>query len=577
VPVDYESEHFSTKRTCVHIRRHSGRFICIFLIIIGSFLYFLFHLVKIQFFRADYLAKRAEQQHNHSVKIEPMRGMIFDRNLHPLALNVTVYSLYANPRQMGEQTRERAVKELSTLLGLDPGFLRDRLSRGKYFVWIKRRLSFETATAVRALDIPGLGFMKESKRFYPNNEMAAHIIGFAGVDNTGLEGLELQFEKDLHGRDGWARILRDAKQRDLLLDKEFVPAQDGFNLILTIDETIQFIAEQALDAAFQKYRAQAATIVVMDPRSGEILALANRPTYNLNDPGKADLAARTNRAIAYVYEPGSVFKIVAASAALEQGIFKEDDVIFCENGKYRVGNHILTDHVGHGNLKFKEVIEQSSNIGTTKVAQKMGPAVFYKYAKQFRFGRSTGIDLRGEVQGLLKPPAQWSATSIGALPIGYEVTVTPLQLLCAISAVANGGLYMKPFVVKYITDSHDQLIAAFEPQIIDRVIDPATAERLTKILEGAVENGTGKRARVAGVRVAGKTGTARKVVDGKYVTGKYYASFIGFAPVDDPKIAAVVVFDEPRQSYFGGTVAAPVFQEMLESALKYWEAVRQTF
>lgn len=557
----------------MHIRRYSGRFICIFLIIIGSFLYFLFHLIRIQFFRAEYLAERAQRQHNHSVKIEPARGMIFDRNLRPLALNVAVYSLYANPRQMDETARQKAVRELPKLLGLDPAFVRGRLSRNKSFVWIGRRLPFETVSAVRALDISGLGFIKENRRFYPNNEMAAHVIGFAGVDNQGLEGLELQFEKDLHGTDGWARILRDAKQRDLLLDKEYVPAKDGFNLILTIDETIQFIAEQALDAAFQKYRAAGATIIVMDPSTGEILALANRPTYNLNDPGKSDLASRTNRAIAHVYEPGSVFKIIAASAALEQGLFQEQDIIFCENGKYRISNHILSDHVAHGHLTFQGVIEQSSNIGTVKVAQKMGPAVFYDYARRFRFGMMTGIDLRGEVGGWLKPPSQWSATSIGALPIGYEITVTPLQLVCAVSAVANGGLYLKPFVVKYITDSHDQLIASFEPRIIDRVINPSTAERLKKIMEGVVQHGTGKRAQVAGVRVAGKTGTARKVVGGKYVTSKYHASFIGFAPVDDPKIAAVVTFDEPRQSYYGGTIAAPVFQEMLERSLKYLEAV----
>ncbi len=561
----------------MYIRKHSGRFVLIFLILIGSFLYFLLHLITIQFFRSEYLAKRAQRQQNHSVKIPPARGMIFDRNLRPLALNVTVYSLYANSREIKDHDRKKAISELSKILALDPEFLRERLGRDKAFVWLKRKLPIETVMAIRALDIKGLGFIKESKRYYPNNEMAAHVVGFVGVDNIGLEGLELQFEKELHGKEGWAQMLRDAHQRDLLLDNEFVAAQDGFNLVLTIDETIQFIAEQALDESFKKHRAQSATIIVMEPKTGKILALANRPTYNLNDTSQSDLASRTNRAIAHVYEPGSVFKIVAASAALEEGLFQEEDVIFCENGRYRVGNHILTDHVGYGNLTFKEVIWQSSNVGTTKIAQKMGATLFHRYAQRFHFGKLTGVDLRGEVGGFLKPPSQWSKTSIGALPIGYEVIVTPLQLVCAISTIANGGAYMKPFVVQYITDSHDQLIASFEPEVIDQVISPSTAERMKKILEGVVANGTGRKAQIAGVRVAGKTGTARKVVGGTYSTNKYYASFIGFAPVDDPKLAAVVVFDEPHQGVYGGTVSAPVFQQMMERSLKYLESAQHAF
>ena len=556
----------------MYIRRYSGRFICVFLIIIGSFFYFSFHLVTIQFFRSDFLARRAEQQHNHSVKIEPVRGIIFDRNLRPLALNMTVYSLYANPRQMTDEAKQKAVLVLPHILALEPSFVKERLDRDKYFVWLSRKLSFETMKDVKALGILGLDFLKENERYYPNKELAAHVLGFVGVDNIGLEGLELQFNTSLHGEDGWARILRDARQRDLLIDKEFFPAKDGFHLVLTIDETIQFIAERALDEAFKKNNALSAAIIVINPMTGEILALANRPTYNLNDVAHSDVESRTNRAIAHVYEPGSVFKIVAASAALEEDIFQEDDVIFCENGEYKVANHILHDHHGHGNLKFQEVIEQSSNIGTTKVAQKMGPDIFYRYAKRFGFGRLTGIDLRGEVGGLLKPPSQWSKTTIGAIPIGHEVTVTPLQLVCAVSAIANGGLHMKPFVVKYIKDRHDELIEAFDPQVVDRVISPGTAQRMKKILEGVVERGTGRRARIAGVQIAGKTGTAQKVVNGQYSHSKYFASFIGFAPVDDPKIAAVVMFDEPHPNHYGGTVAAPVFKEMMENALKYLEA-----
>lgn len=561
----------------MYIRRHSGRFICIFLILISSFIYFSYHLIKIQFFRAEFLAKRADSQHNHTVKIEPVRGSIFDRNFRPLALNLTVYSLYANPRQMSQESKQKALKLLPKILELKSSFVKERLARDKLFIWVKRKVSFEIMSEVKELNIPGISFIKENRRYYTNNELAAHVLGFVGIDNNGLEGLELQFNKYLKGESGWAKILRDAKQRDLLIDEEFIPAKDGFHLILTIDETIQFIAERALDKAFQKHNAESATIIVMVPNTGEILALANRPTYDLNDFGKSDVAARTNRAIAHVYEPGSVFKMVVASAALEEDIFTEEDIIFCENGQYRVANHILHDSHEHGNLTFREVIEQSSNIGTTKIAQKMGADVFYRYADRFRFGKSTGIDLKGEVNGWLKDPSKWSKTSIGALPIGQEVTVTPLQLVCAISSIANGGLYMKPFVVKYIKDSRDELIKEFKPEVIDRVISPSTAERVRLILEGVVDRGTGKRARIKGVRVAGKTGTAQKVVDGRYSKSQYYASFIGFAPVDDPKIAAVVVFDNPHPSYYGGTVAAPVFKEMLVDSLKYLETSGSVF
>ncbi len=559
----------------MYIRRNPLRFMSVVLFIVIALAFFSFKLIWIQLFRSQHLEKLAKRQHNHSVEIDPIRGTIYDCRGRPLALNIAAYSLYANPRQMTDEDKAKAMAKLPQILGLPPVFIKDRLSRDKFFVWIERKMSLAVTEEVRALKISGLGFIRESKRHYPNNYLAAHLIGFAGIDNRGLEGLELQFDEYLKGESGWMNIVRDARQRDLLMDRGFLPPKDGFHIVLTIDETIQFIAEEALQKAFEENHALSGTIIVMNPKTGEILALANRPTYELSNPGVSDEASRTNRAIAYVYEPGSVFKIVAATAALEENVFKEEDVIFCENGTYKVGNHILHDHSSHGKLTFQQVIEQSSNIGTTKVAQKMGPDIFYKYAQRFHFGQLTGIDLRGEVGGVLKHPSRWSATSIGALPIGHEVTVTPLQLVCAISAVANGGVYMKPFVVKYITDHQELVIQEFQPQEIDRVMTLETSERLKKILQGVVENGTGKKARVKGVSVAGKTGTSQKVVGGQYSHDKFFASFIGFAPVEDPKIAAVVMFDEPHPNHYGGTVAAPVFQEMLVDALKYLEAIEQ--
>ncbi len=556
----------------VYIRKYTGRFVAVFLSLIILLLFFTGRLVYIQVFRSSYLAKLAERQHNQSIKIEPVRGVILDRNLRPLAMNVPVYSLYANPRRMSPEAKERAVRSLPEVMDLNRDFIRSRLDRDKFFIWIARKLPLDQAEAVRALEIPGLSFIKEARRYYPNQHLAAHVLGFAGMDNTGLEGLELQFDDVLRGRDGSALVLRDARQQQLMLDHGLIPPQDGFSLVLTLDETIQYIAEEALDKAYRENNAKWASIIVMNPNTGEILALANRPTYDLNDFGESSVASRTNRAIAHVYEPGSVFKIVAAAAALEEDAFHEDDEIFCENGRYRVGSRILHDHHPHGKLTFKEVIEQSSNIGTTKIAQKLGPQIFYKYVKRFNFGELTGIDLRGEVAGMLKPPSRWSKTTISAMPIGHEVAATPLQLVCAVSAVANGGTYLRPFVVKYIKDKHDELIRSFEPREIDRVISPSTAERVKKILQGVVDRGTGRRAQIAGIGIGGKTGTSQKIVDGRYSHSKYYASFIGFAPVDHPRIAAVVMFDEPHPNHYGGTVAAPAFREMLAGTLQYLEA-----
>ncbi len=550
-------------------RKHALHFSLVTLILLSCLFVFAVKLLLIQVFNSTHLGGLAQKQHNYFVELEPVRGTIYDRNLRPLAFNVPVYSLFANPRSMSEEDKKKVIERLAPLLDLEPGFLQERLNRDKYFVWLKRKLSADLTEQIKSMKIKGISFRRESKRYYPNGSLAAHIIGFAGTDNMGLEGLELSYNKYLKGKEGKMQVLRDARQRQLQMGESFLPPQEGFHIVLTIDETIQYIAERALQKAYKKHDAKAASIIVMDVETGEILALANQPTYDLDNAAESNIENRTNRAISYVYEPGSVFKIIIAAAALEEEIFIEEDKIFCEEGSYRIANHILTDHRPHGTLAFRDVFGVSSNIGVAKIAQKIGPANVYKYGQRFRFGVPTGIDLKGEVSGWLKDPSQWSKTTIGAIPIGYEVTVTPLQLVCAISAIANEGVYMRPFVVKYVNDNHDENIKSFEPQIVDRAISPDTARRVKEILKGVVATGTGKRAQIKGIEVAGKTGTARKVIDGKYVRGKYYASFMGFAPADNPRLAAVVVFDQPHPSYFGGTVSAPVFQEVMSNALKY--------
>lgn len=536
---------------------------------------FCVHLFLVQVFKASYLEHLAEKQHNYFLKLEPKRGTIYDRNMRPLALNLAAYSLYAQPRTMKQREKEEAFKLLPTVINIDSKVLRDQLSKDKYFVWLARKLSLTQVEQIKSLKIKGLDFVKESKRFYPNQALAAHVIGFAGIDNEGLEGIEARYNNYLKGEFGWSQILQDARQRKLLIEKGFIPPRDGMDIVLTIDETIQYVAERALDKAFLKHNAKGASIIVMNPKTGEILAMANRPTFDLSNPGTSTPDSRRNRALTDMYEPGSVFKIVAASAALESGKIKETDKFFCENGSYKVANHILHDHGSHGTLTFNQVIEQSSNIGVTKIAQILGANMIYKYAHQYRFGMPTKIELPGEVTGLLKPTSAWSKTSIGAVPIGQEVAVTAIQLACAISAIANDGVYMKPFVIKYIKDQNGEIINEFKPQVVAQVISKETADRLKPILTGVVENGTGKMAKIPDIVVAGKTGTAQKVIDGLYSHSQFYATFIGFAPVNSPELAMVIVFDEPHPSHFGGTVSAPVFKEVAEDALKYLDVIDQ--
>ncbi|MDE2221867.1 MAG: penicillin-binding protein 2 [Candidatus Omnitrophica bacterium] len=552
------------------LRKYPLRFAVVCLFLFAGFAYSVGFLVFIQIFRSDYLSNLAKRQHEHSIVLEPRRGTIYDRNMRPLAINLPVYSIYANPKIMRRpHDVDVAVAKLSVILKTDPRLIREKLEKDKYFVWIQRKVPQDVFLQVNALKLVGIGFIKESKRYYPNQTLAAHLIGFVGIDNNGLDGLERDYDKYLRGKPGHAIILRDARSRELMFNKGYVPAEDGYNIVLTIDETIQFIAERALDAMYRKYNCKGASIIVMDPRTGEILAFANRPTYNLEQVSKSTPESRTDRAIVFTYEPGSVFKIITASAALQEGVVREGDMINCEHGAWRVAGHVLHDAEKFGVLTFKQVIEQSSNIGTTKVAMRLGPKRIYDYARRFRIGMKTGIDLPGEASGILKPVSRWSKTSISAVPIGQEVTVTPIQLVCAMSAIANGGVYMRPYVVKSIVDSQGHVLYEHKPQILDKVITTTTARRMKAILEGVVKEGTGVKAAIPGVVVAGKTGTAQKVVNGAYSHSHFYATFDGFAPADHPRLAAVVVFDDPHPAYYGGSVSAPVFSQVIGDSLKY--------
>jgi cell division protein FtsI (penicillin-binding protein 3) len=555
----------------VNISNYRRRVDAVFFFFIVFLIFCIARLIFIQFFRSHYLAGIASKQHNLFVELEPRRGTIYDVNLKPFAVNIAADSLYASPPEIKD--KQAVIQKLIPILNTNHSYLKDRLYRRKSFIWLARKLSPQQAEAIKKLNIKGLGFIKESKRCYPNSYLASQIIGFAGLDNTGLEGLELTCDKYLKGEDGFALFLRDARQKRLDLWEKMVLPKDGYDLVLTIDGVIQYIAERELNKVFKVFHAKAATIIVVNPHTAEILALANRPTFDPNAHAFVSKDQIRNRAICDLFEPGSVFKIVTAAAALEEKRVTESDNFFCENGAYKVATHILHDHRPHGWLTFREVIEQSSNIGTVKVAQMLGPDILYRYIRLFGFGAKLGVDLPGEIPGMLRDPLRWSKISISAIPIGQEVGVTALQLVMALSVIANGGQLMKPYVIREIRDKYGETIKEFSPLVIRKVISIDTASRLKQILAGVVEEGTGKLAKLRGFSAVGKTGTAQKLEpNGTYSHTKFVASFIGFAPVEDPQIAIVVIVDEPHPYYFGGVVAAPVFKNVAEEVLRYLRA-----
>ena len=528
-------------------------------------------LTYIQFIKYSLFKEKAANQYSFLLTLEPQRGNIYDRNMRALACNLKADSLYATPPHVTE--KEAAASSLSKALNVDEKKILERLCKKKAFIWVKRKLSPEEVKKVEALNIGGLDYAEERKRFYPNGSLASHILGFVDIDNKGLEGIELLYDDYLKGEVGWKAVKRDAKGRELASETTIsLPPSNGYSVVLTLDEIIQHITEKALDGAYSKNKAKGATAIVMDPNNGHILALANRPTFDPNRVGDSEIECRRNRAVADCFEPGSAFKIVTASAALNEDKVVFEDIFFCENGSWNIRGHLLHDHKPHGKLTFKEVIEKSSNIGTAKVAIKIGENNLYKYIKLFGFGYPTRVDLPGEVSGLLKPPSKWSKFTISSIPMGQEIGVTAIQMACAISAIANGGMYYHPMMVREIRDEKDQSIKKFEPKSVRRVISQETAAGMKEILKGVVENGTGKKAQIKDYSSAGKTGTAQKVEPpGIYSHSKFIATFIGFAPAEDPKIVICVFVDEPTPVYYGGTVSAPVFKQIADETLKYLE------
>ena len=542
--------------------------------IIFSFILVSLRLTDLMIINHKRLAERAKQQHVKVEDIQVRRGIIFDRQGRDLALNLDLESLYCDPENLAADNDD--IKRLASVVEKEPAFILSKIPDEGRFAWIERKLKPETAEKIKGLDIEGLAFLTEAKRIYPRRELASHILGFVGVDNQALEGIELKYDKYLKTMGGKVFLERDAGGRRLSsgVDME----AKGNNIVLTIDEVLQRILEKELDKAMAQWRAAAATAIMMDPFTGDILALANRPAYDPNRGGEARDAEKRNRAITDCYEPGSTFKIVIGVGSLEEKLVKPGTLFDVSRGSIDAGGKTIRDVHKYGVLNFQEVIQKSSNVGSIMVGMKLGRERLYKYAKLLGVGEKTGIDLPGEVSGWIYPPERWSGTSMGAIPIGQEVAVTPLQILRAYSVVANGGFLVRPHVVSEILSPDGQVIVSFKDAEKTRIISAKTAGIFKDILKTVVEEGgTGKSASVGGNKVAGKTGTAQMInpVTKRYSKEKYVSSFVGFVPADNPKLAMIVVVYEPKGQIYGGVVAAPVFSEIANQALSYLNVPRE--
>ena len=548
----------------IRIRFFGALFILAFLIIAGRAYY-------LQVVLAPELQHRADQQRQRVVKLAPQRGGIFDSRGDPLAVSLAAESLYADPVLI-KNPREASGK-LEKLLKKSKQELFKLLSSRKRFVWLQRKLDPEVVTKIRKLKIYGLEFVTERKRYYPQTSTAAHVLGFTGLDPKGLEGVELEYDQLLQGTPGRLVSLHDARGRGLASSDQLVQGGiAGHNLFLTLDRSLQYVAEKELARVVRETGAVGGTIVMLEPASGRILALASQPDYNPNLAGRYPAAKRRNRAVCDMYEPGSTFKPFLLAAVLEEGLVQPGKKIYCENGRYSVGGKTIRDHKKFKKLSLKETLKFSSNIGFAKLGKILERERFYSYLRNFGFGEQTGVDLPGEVDGMLRPPSRWFEIDLAAISFGQGISVTPIQITAAMAAIANGGLLMEPYLVEKITTADGQLVEKRLPQVRHRVISEKTARLVREMMVSVTEpGGTGTRAALPGYRVAGKTGTAQKVdmVTGGYSPDKRVSSFIGFVPADSPALVLSVTVDEPKGKTYGGLVAAPVFSRIAGQTLSY--------
>jgi len=527
---------------------------------------------QLQVVSGETLGKLADRQHKASLTLYPERRFIFDRNGQKLAATIMADSVYVDPSNV--EDRRKVSSKLSSILGVKRQKITGALSKQGSFRWIARQISPVRTERIRTLKLKGVHLVQEPRRFYPHRELACHLLGFAGLDSTGLDGLESKYDEYLKGVPKKVVWGRDARGRKIYLSDDSGSAVDdrSCSLFLTIDSKIQYIVESQLKKAIEDTGAKGGTVIVMDPGTGEVLAMANEPLFNPNEFSIYPADARRNRAVTDCFDPGSVFKPFVAAAALEEGLVTETDIFDCENGSYTVGNRVIHDAQ---NEKFQElnlpdIIKHSSNIGSVKIAEKLGKEKFYHYITMFGFGSKTGIDLPGESRGILRNSKDWTDVDFATIAFGQGVSVTAIQLVTAMSAIANDGVLMKPHVVRCMVDKKGSVVKEIEPVAVRRVISPETSHRITSILTDVVEEGTGGNARIVNLSVAGKTGTSQKFdFDlGRYSAKKVEASFIGFFPAEDPQMVILVMLDEPKIHRWGGAAAAPVFKEVSEQILR---------
>lgn len=556
------------RRSYQEIRKRLAVAGLLFLILFTAVALRAFHLQIIQ---GERLKRLGEKQHLTEWIVLPKRGTIFDRGGEPLAVSLEAQSVYARPRRLKET--ETVAHGVARVLSLNAQDVRRRLKSEKPFVWLKRQITPREAEGIQSMSLEGLGMYYEPRRFYPQGQLAGQVIGFVGRDSQGLEGVERYYDSYIRGESGSPVVERDALGRTVLARGiEELKIPPGADIYLTLDTSIQYLAEKQLEMAVEKFRAKGGIAVVVEPFTGEVLAMANYPFFNPNNFSQDASQHRRNRAVTDSFEPGSTFKSILAAAALEEGVVGKEDLFYCEFGKYSYAGRTIHDSHPFGWLPFYQIIQHSSNIGATKVGEKLKKERYFKYIEKFGFSQPTGIDMPGEVAGLVRSPDKWSAVDLATHSFGQGISVTPIQLVMAYAAIANGGFLMRPFVVRRVVSPGGDVLVSNQPHVVRRVISDKTAHLLTSILKGVVsDSGTGVMATVEGFEVAGKTGTAQKpdLIHGGYAARKRVGSFIGFVPADDPRMVLLVLVDEPEVNVYGGVVAAPAFRDIAQGVLRH--------
>jgi cell division protein FtsI (penicillin-binding protein 3) len=530
-------------------------------------------LVQLQVWQHADLAAQAARQQTRTIKAAAKRGEIVDRNGRVLALSADADSIAAVPSEISREGGDGSAATVAKLCGAlgdctasERKTLVERLGRQAAFAYVRRFVEPSQAARVAALNLKGVGFLKESRRFYPNDELAAHVLGYLGTEHRGLGGVEAAYDKLIAGKDGTVLLQTDATGR--VFSRTEQPPTAGATIELTLDTYLQHLAERELRAGVAANRASGGSAIIVNPRTGEILAMANEPTFDPNEYRESSDIERRNRAVQDLYEPGSTFKVVTASAAIQERVMPIDTPIDVSSGQVAIGSRIVHDDHRYGVLSFTDVIVKSSNVGAIKIGRQVGTTRLSDYVERFGFGRPTSPDFPGESPGIVWDRRKWTESALASVSMGYQVGVTPLQMVTAVGAIANGGVLMEPRIIGAVY--RDGLRYPVKPKAVRRVIDPETAATLTSIMEGVVQRGTGRAAQIEGYALAGKTGTAAKLVDGRYSKQDYNASFVGFVPAGAPALAIIVVIDSPHAgTYYGGSVSAPIFKRIAENALHH--------